>query len=242
MASNTPDNRNQGQGTGNRSDSPRDGQPEVRREGPDRPQAGLGAESRGDRREGDTPNESTRRAIDTAVSEVAATGRQAADAGMRIARSATDAGQEVNRTAADMTTGFVNNVSEQMRRVVDIGSPEVRDTIERASRDLRVVARCGSVMAERSQPIVQEMLSFTQKATQTQLDAFNKLSRARSPLDVFAAHSEMVRTEMELWLQSGRRLGELMLQLGEQAEQMIQEENRDGGRQDQQTRRERTPA
>ncbi|HYE53117.1 MAG TPA: phasin family protein [Azospirillaceae bacterium] len=181
-----------------------------------------------DRAQAEAGSETGRRAIGQAVAEVTAAGHQVADAGARTAQAATETSLDTARRATDATAGFVTSLSEQMRRVVDVGTPEARESLERASRDLRVVARCGTVMAERAQPIVQEILSYSQQSTQAQLEAFGRLSRARSPMDLIAAQSELVRTEMELWVRSGRRLGELMLQMGEQAEQLIEEERHTG--------------
>lgn len=152
------------------------------------------------------------------------TGRAFADAGAESMRRGASIARDTTRQATETANGLMRNLSEQMSRIVDFSSPEAQRSLERASENLRVVARYGTVVAERAQPLMQEIVSYTSQATQAQVQALGRFQRARTPFDLIAAQGELMRTELELWVHSGRRIGELMAQMGEHVEQLVQEE------------------
>ncbi|WP_041785409.1 phasin family protein [Rhodospirillum centenum] len=214
------------------ADTPRAGQ-SPQRDGGDTRRDTASRQETEDRRTAETARndsaealDKTRRTAREVADRVADTGRDLADGGATIAQRNTETTRTAVRSATDAGSSVLRQVSEQMNRMVDLSTPEARDAVERTSRNMRVVARCGTAVAERSQPIVQELVAYSQQAAQVQLDALNRISRARSPVELAAAQGEYLRTGLELWFRSGRRIGEEMLRLGEQVEQVIREEER----------------
>jgi len=147
-----------------------------------------------------------------------------ADSAREVGRAGADAAGRTTEAIAGALSSATNSWAEQVNRMTGLGNQDTREAFDRAARDLRIVARCGSVMVERTQPILSEMLSYSQRAAQTQFDALNRIARARTPVELFAAQSELLRSEMELWFKASRHLGELTQQLGQQIEQLVHAE------------------
>lgn len=209
-----------------RTDAPRAGQSPQREGDAQHDTRSTGASRNTAEDAGRESTDTSRRTAREVADRVADTGRDLADAGATIAQRNSETTRTAVRSATDAGSSVLRQVSEQMNRMVDLSTPEARDAVERTSRNMRVVARCGTAVAERSQPIVQELVAYSQQAAQVQLDALTRISRARTPVELAAAQGEYLRTGLELWFRSGRRIGEEMLRLGEQVEQMIREEER----------------
>ncbi len=178
----------------------------------------------GQQREGEESRAQAERNADRATERMADAGRSLADSGAETMRRGTSLARDTMERTTQAQAEMMRNFSDQMGRMVDFSSPETQRTMERASENMRVVARYGTAVAERAQPLMQEIVNYTSQAAQAQLQAFGKLQRARTPFDLMAAQGELMRTELELWIRSGRRIGELMAQMGEQVEDLLQDE------------------
>lgn len=207
---------------------------EARTDESDRRSEGRGEQARGgqqreggqQQREGEDARAQAERNTDRAAERMAEAGRALADSSAETIRRGASIVRETTERTTNVTNEIVRSLSDQMGRMVDFSSPETQRSMERASEHLRIVARYGTVVAERAQPLMQEIVNYTSQAAQAQINAFGKLQRARSPFDLVAAQGELMRTELELWVRSGRRIGDLLSQMGEQVERLIQDEER----------------
>lgn len=175
-------------------------------------------------REGEEDRAQAERNADRATERLADAGRTLADTGAETMRRGTSLARDTMERTSQAQAEMMRNFSDQMGRMVDFSNPETQRTMERASENMRVVARYGTAVVERAQPLMQEIVNYTSQAAQAQLQAFGKLQRARTPFDLIATQGELMRTELELWIRSGRRIGEMMSQMGEQFEELLQDQ------------------
>ena len=90
-----------------------------------------------------------------------------------------------------------------------------------SSRNIQAVAECSTVLAQGVQDISREWLDWAQHRFQQQLEGINALLRCRTPQDFVVVQSDQVRQNLELLIESTRRIAERSVQLAEVAGEKI---------------------
>lgn len=162
--------------------------------------------------------EETTETVRAATDQVAETGQRAADAVAEITRSTAKVVQEAVQSSLEMATTMTKRSLDQLASVM--GLPN-RDGAEQATRqttrNMQAVAECGRVLAHAYQDVARELLEHGRDRLQKNLDGFNALMHARTPQDIVAAQSDLVRDNLEDMLQESRRVSEIMLTSVDQA-------------------------
>lgn len=185
---------------------------------------------------------STRRAADAAkdiASDAANKGRDAAnegaeatkrtiEAGAETTRRVTEAGAEATRrtaeTARETATNFTDTAmraagmtTEQFQRLFGFGSNGQGEVAQQAQHNVEAMVQCSSVLMDGMQNVWREYLSLTQEAMQRQMNGFSTIMRSRTVPDFYAAQSDLMKDEMELWLSRSVRISELSAQTANDA-------------------------
>ena len=180
----------------------------------------------------------SRRASDAAARSaqaVAGSGKQAAQASINAARTAAGAGEHAMRAGADviastasavgqlwqsgleMTSRFAERSSRHVARGMSLSNERGQQAREQSSRNIDAIVQSGKTFADTCQVIVPRVEQLLSRAPRPHLERVDALMRSRTPQELLAAQSEMFRDYLEVFLQSSRRIGEMSVQVAEQA-------------------------
>src|SRR5919199_6164374 len=136
--------------------------------------------------------------------------------GADIAQSVTEIGQQAVQSTLQMAVQVAERSVDRFERAFGL-SEGVGETVRQSSHDIQAIAECTTVLAQGIQDISREWLDWAQKRMQRQLEGFDAVLRSRTPQDLIAAQSDLVRGNLELLLDTSRRVAERSRQLAEEA-------------------------
>ena len=164
--------------------------------------------------------------------------RRAAGQAAQTARAMTDAAERTARTSADV---FHRN-SEQVRQTFEMGSDAAARIAERAfgqfaracgvvtgngaqqatqqsARNVETILHSSAIIADGMQTMAREWLSFAQNRAERNMERFEAFTNCRSVQDCIAAQSDLVRDQIEDFLQTAKRVAEVSTRMVDQAVQ-----------------------
>ena len=115
---------------------------------------------------------------------------------------------------------------DQFERALGL-SETVGEALQQSSENLQAIAECSSVLAQGMQDISREWLDWAQKRMQRQLEGMDALLGSRTAQELMAAQSDLMRGNLELLLDSGRRIAERSVQMAEEAAEKVAAEAED---------------
>src|SRR5919199_4126210 len=148
--------------------------------------------------------------------EAAEAAQHVAQVGADIAQSVTEIGQQAVQSTLHMAVQVAERSVDQFERAFGL-SDTVGETVQQSSQNIQAIAECTTVLAQGVQDISREWLDWAQKRMQRQLEGFDAVLRSRTPQDLIAAQSDLVRGNLELLLDTSRRVAERSRQLAEEA-------------------------
>jgi hypothetical protein len=172
--------------------------------------------------------EETKRAESRRTREQVETVQRVTEDVAETLRAGIEGTQTLARTLQEAMQNSLGAVSEMARRSTDQamqvfgrsdGGAQV--LTEQASQNLRAVAQSGTAVARGVQDVARECVELSQKRLQTNLDGLNQLARCRSVSDLVAAQTALIRDNLDLTLNSSRRLAELTIQVADEAARTV---------------------
>ena len=166
------------------------------------------------------------------------TTRRAAGHAAQTARTMTDAAERTARTSADV----LQRNSEQVRQTFEMGSEAASRIAERAfgqfarvfgvvtgdnaqhatqqsARNVEAILHSSAILADGVQTISREWLTFVQNRAERSMAQLEALSRCRSVQDCIAAHTDLVRDNLQDLLHTTKRVAEVSTRMVDQAVQ-----------------------
>ena len=202
------------------------------------------------RRRNSRANGVSRQASDAASQSaraVAGSGKQATQASISAARTAANAGEHAMRSAADvmastatamgqlwqsgleMTSHWAERSSRHVARGLSLSNERGQHTTEQSSRNIDAIVQSGKTLADACQVTSRELSTFYQERLDRNLERVDALMRV--PQELLAAQSELFRDYLEGFLQSSRRIGEMSVQMADQATRRLTETMNQNGEQ-----------
>ena len=167
-----------------------------------------------------TAEETTRRTTEGA----AQFGRSALEAGERATRTGADLMQHNAETmrrmwqsALQMVSQMGGRPSEDFARMFGLSGEELRQANEQSSRNVDAIVESSAVLTQGLDGISREWLEFARKRIEQNMNRLNDLARCRTPQQLVAVQSEMLRDNIEDLLHSSRRVAEFSARLAEEA-------------------------
>lgn len=187
----------------------------------------------------------TRRAADTAhemTEEQSRTAETAARKGAEMTQESTRAGADMMRRSADTVrdtsremTGLTLRAAEEtagrVQRLFGLTGNAQEQVANQANKNMEVMAECGSVLMDGMQSIMREWLTLAQDATQRQFDGVNTMMRSRTVQDLFSAQSDLMKDELELFLNRSVRMSELAANSAKDAAKRLNQRADEGAHQ-----------
>jgi phasin family protein len=158
-----------------------------------------------------------------AARRMADAGEQAVEAGAAAAERGAESGRRTMQSVNDLATEWTRRSTEQFARAFGLAGEEAEKAAEQSSRNLRAIAQSSTVLAQGAQDVSREYLDLWRKSLGHNLDWVNAFARSRSPQELAAAQSEIVRDNLQDLLQATRRTAEVSARMADEATRKITE-------------------
>ena len=150
--------------------------------------------------------------------------RTAADVGVSATRAGADTiqrnaetVQQAWQTGTEMATQLTERSMEQFARAFGITGENSQHATQQSSRNLESIVQSGTILANGMQTISREWFQFARKRMQENLNRADALVSCRTPQELLAAQSDLLRDNLENFVQSTRRMAEISMQTADEA-------------------------
>jgi phasin family protein len=104
-------------------------------------------------------------------------------------------------------------VADALKETAEVG----QRAADAMTGNLQAVTEAGGIVAQGLQKISSEWLELAQHRFKMNLDGFNKLMACKTPQDVLATQSDLVRENIELLFNNSRRIAEMSIEVANEA-------------------------
>jgi hypothetical protein len=192
-------------------------------------------------------DKSTRNVEDTArrtAEQTSRIGQAAAEQTTRIGQAAAEAGDEVARAGAhllqqnaetlqnawrsglDMATAVMGRSTDELRHTLGFSGNEAQEATERSARNTETILYTGTAATKLIGGMSQEYFGFVRHQIENSMNRMNELWRCRTPHDVAAVQSDLVRETVGSVLESSRRMADMSLKLADDAAKHMERSRR----------------
>ena len=179
--------------------------------------------------------DAARRAGEKTAEQATRIGQAAAEQTTRMGQSAAEAGQEVARAGAhllqqnaetlqnawrlglDTAAAVMGRSSDQLGRTLGLSGNEAQQATERSVRNVESVLYTSTAATKLMGGMSREYFEFVRHQIESNMDRMNELWRCRTPQDVAAVQSDLVRETVGSVLESSRRVADMSLKLADDA-------------------------
>jgi hypothetical protein len=192
-------------------------------------------------------DKSTRNVEDTArrtAEQTSRIGQAATEQTTRIGQAAAEAGDEVARAGAhllqqnaetlqnawrsglDMATAVMGRSTDELRHTLGFSGNEAQEATERSARNTETILYTSTAATKLIGGMSQEYFEFVRHQIENSANRMNELWRCRTPHDVAAVQSDLVRETVGSVLESSRRMADMSLKLADDAAKHMERSRR----------------
>jgi hypothetical protein len=124
--------------------------------------------------------------------------------------------QRFMQSGAEMAARIAEQSAHRFNRALGLTGDEANRAARSSSGNLSAILRSSAVLAELTQDMALEWVHFSRDRVEQNLDRFDHLLGSRSPHDIFAMQSELMKSNLEGLLGFTRRAAERSLQVADE--------------------------
>jgi|1185.fasta_scaffold232939_1 hypothetical protein len=170
--------------------------------------------------------EQAARALNNASQSALGAGEHAAKAGADLFGRSASAMEQLWRSGFDIALHFAERSSSQLASSIELSDDKAHQATEQSSRNIDAILQSTTAYADAFQSISRELSSFCKERMDRNLEKMSTLMRSRTPQELIAAQSDLLRDNMEGFLQTGRRLAEASADVADKATRRLTEVTR----------------
>jgi phasin family protein len=140
-----------------------------------------------------------------------------AGAGAEMLQRSTETAHRAWESSSNMTGQLIDQTMRQFSRAFDIGGQGAQEAMQQSRRNMESLAQSGTVFAAGVQRISRELVELTRKRLEQNLQRADAFMSCRTPQDLIAAQTDLMRENLEHFVQSTRRIAELSMQMADEA-------------------------
>ena len=145
------------------------------------------------------------------------TGANVARAGADMISRNTETVQQAWDSGSKITSKVTERSMDQFARAFGITGENAQHAAQQSSRNLETIVQSGTILASGMQNMLREWLDFARKRTEQNFSRFDTLLSCRTPQELLAAQSDMVRDNLEDFVQSTKRVADISVQMADEA-------------------------
>jgi hypothetical protein len=179
--------------------------------------------------------DAARRTSERTAEQTSRIGQAAAEQTTRIGQAAAEAGEEVARAGAhllqqnaetlqnawrfglDTVTAVMGRSTDQLGRTLGFSGNEAQQATERSARNTEAILYTSTAATKLMGGMSREYFELVRHQIENSMDRMNELWRCRTPQDVAAVQSDLVRETVGSVLESSRRMADMSLKLADDA-------------------------
>ena len=183
--------------------------------------------------------DAARRTSEKAAEQTARIGQTAAEQSARIGQVAAEAGEEVARASAnllkqnaetlqnawrfslDVTTAVMGRSTDQLGRTLGLSGNEAQEAIERSARNTQTILYSTTAVTKAMNGMSREYFELVRHQIENSMGRMNELWRCRTPQDVAAVQTDLMRDAVGDILQCSRRVADMSLKAADDASQRM---------------------
>jgi phasin family protein len=152
-----------------------------------------------------------------AARTVADAGAGAARAGADMVQRNTETVQQAWESGSKMAGQLTERSMERFARAFGMSGESAQQATEQSSRNLECFVQSGTIFAGGWQSISREWFELARKRMEQNMHRAEQLATWRTPQEMLAAQSDLVRDNLEDFVQSTRRIAEISMQMADEA-------------------------
>jgi hypothetical protein len=176
-----------------------------------------------------TAEEAFRSTSERTAEQTRIIGETAVQSGEEVVRAGADLLQQNAQTlqnalrfGLDTTTAVMGRSNDQLSRTLGLSGNEVQQATERSARNAASVLHSSAAVAKVMSDMSNDYFTFVRHQMETTMDRMNQLWGCRTPQDVAAAQSDLMRQTVESAMESARRIADMSLKAADAAKQSAQ--------------------
>jgi hypothetical protein len=150
-------------------------------------------------------------------------GEHATKAGPDLFGSTASAVEQLWRSGFDVASHFAERSSSQLASSIGLSDDKAQQATEQSSRNIDAILQSTRAYADAFQSISRELSGFCKERLDRNLEKMSALMRSRTPQELIAAQSDLLRDNMEGFLQTSRRLAEASADVADKATRRLTE-------------------
>src|SRR5919107_940534 len=154
------------------------------------------------------------------------TGRQPAESVSNVVRVSTEAPRRAAETAREAVQSGVGTATQMAQKAADFGISSFSDVtrgVQNAAAGMTAVAQANTGLVMRYQAIWREVFQLAYQATQARTESMTRLMSVRSPQQLLDANVDLLKGEMQRFLDGQARLSQLSAEAALDAKQRIED-------------------
>jgi hypothetical protein len=167
--------------------------------------------------------ERSARASNNASQSALGAGEHATKAGADLFGSTASAVEQLWRSGFDVASHFAERSSSQLASSIGLSDDKAQQATEQSSRNIDAILQSTRAYADAFQSISRELSGFCKERLDRNLEKMSALMRSRTPQELIAAQSDLLRDNMEGFLQTSRRLAEASADVADKATRRLTE-------------------
>jgi len=152
--------------------------------------------------------------------------RQTAESVGNVVRVSTEAPRRVAETAREAVQSGVGTAAQMAQKAADFGMSSFSDVtrgVQNAAASMTAVAQANTGLAMRYQAIWREVFQLAYQTTQARTEGMTRLMSVRSPQQLLDANVDLLKGEMQRFLDGQARLSQLSAEAALDAKQRIED-------------------
>jgi len=176
--------------------------------------------------------DTARLASERATEQTARMGQVAAEAGEEVARAGAqllqqnaETVQNAWRFGLDMATKVMGRSTEELGRTLGFSGNEAQhaqQATERSARNTETILYTSTAATRMMSGMSQEYFEFVRQQMERSMERMNELWRCRTPQDLAAVQSDVLRETVGSVLESSRKMADMSLKLADDATKHMQ--------------------
>ena len=154
--------------------------------------------------------------------EAAPAGEQSACARTEDLEHDPKTGQDTREVGLNPATQSFQHMTGQVTQVLGLSDFEAEAQTRRASQNLQAVRQASTVLVRGAQEVSQEWFGLVQEQLTKRVEGLNRMAGCRSVRAFVAAQSELMRDNLQLAIDTNRRLAALSVRIADEAADAIQ--------------------
>jgi len=152
-----------------------------------------------------------------ATQAMAAVGEQTARASFDVIRRNIEAVQHAWQSGSEVATRLTERSTEQFGRAFGMSGEESQKALQQSTRNLEAIVGSSSVLAEGTLDISREWFDLMRHRAEHNFERIDEMMHCRSPQEMTAIQSEVLRENLEDIMKSTRRTAEISLRIADEA-------------------------